>query len=156
MFLTEVNKTVIMWNIFAIGNNGFLFYCILKCNLYLWWLYCIFSIHYFSLQCYMITEIILICWFDCSINISYFFQCWNHWNSFSVFRQLFVVFLHFWNIGTLLFFYNNNYSKKKLLNSSVWENKWISRSLTKTVSGHTLGSKSLETTLEIWDLTFQI
>ncbi len=70
MFLTEVNKTVIMWNIFAIGNNGFLFYC----NLYLWWLYCIFSIHYFSLQCHMITEIILICWFDCSINISYFFS----------------------------------------------------------------------------------
>ncbi len=62
LFDKKTVKTAILWNIIDISNNCFLFEYILNSNLFLWSkLY--FQNHYSSLQCHMISEIILICWF---------------------------------------------------------------------------------------------
>ncbi len=54
----------------------FLFYFIIKCNLFLWWQSWIFSSHYFSLQCHMILQkSFLYAW--CPKHISYNYHCWK-------------------------------------------------------------------------------
>ncbi len=53
-------KAVILWNIFTIYNNCFLFEYILKCNLFLWFQSWILAS---LLQSHDPSEIILIFWF---------------------------------------------------------------------------------------------
>ncbi len=65
--------SVILWNIITtIKIYFFLFLCILKLNLLLWWKSWIVSSHYSSLQCHMMLYMLI-----CYINISSYYQFWK-------------------------------------------------------------------------------
>ncbi len=93
--IKNTEKTLILWNLIANSNNGFLFQYTLKYNLFLTQ-----NFHQHLLQSSVShdpSEIILICWFIFSVktvvllnifmNLSYFFLCWIKSKKSSIFSK---------------------------------------------------------------------